>query len=139
MILNRNIRNTLGLISLAVFLFFAAGCVKKIKIEGDEFIVRETLVDVITDIYLLDGITNDMSYYRKFNPVDSVDLYSSIFEKHNVTSEMYELTLKEYSKYPQLLDNVYDEVIMQLTLLQDKVNKEEDTKLPPPLPEKRQR
>lgn len=138
MILNRNIYHTFGLIALAAFLFFGTGCVKKKKIEGDGFIPRETLVDVITDIYLLDGITNDMSYYRKFNPADSVDLYTSIFEKYNVTSEMYELTLKEYSKYPQLLDGVYDEVLMHLTLLQDKVNEEEDTKTPPPLTKRRQ-
>ncbi|MCA1747702.1 MAG: DUF4296 domain-containing protein, partial [Bacteroidales bacterium] len=84
----------------------------------------------ITDIHLIDGITNDMQYYRKFNPGDSIDMYSSIFDKYNVDRRMYERTINEYSKYPQLLDKVYDEVLMELKLLQDKIEmKEEEDRL----------
>lgn len=106
-----------------VFLF-ATGCKREKKITGNAYIPRDVFVEVITDMHLMDGITNDMQYFRKFNPGDSIDMYSSIFEKHNVDRTMYELTVKEYSKYPELLDKVYDEVMMNLNLLKDKI--EED-------------
>lgn len=102
------------------------GCKREKKITGKEYIPRDVLVNVITDIHLIDGITNDMQYYRKFNPGDSIDMYSSIFDKYNVDRTMYERTINEYSKYPQLLDQVYDEVLMELKLLQDKVEMEEE-------------
>jgi hypothetical protein len=106
------------------------GCKREKKVTGKEYIPRDVLVHVITEIHLIDGITNDMQYYRKYNPGDSIDIYSSIFDKHNVDREMYERTIDEYSKYPQLLDKVYDEVLMELKLLQDKVEAEEQEDRP---------
>ena len=126
MILNRIINKTIFVFFLSAFILFFAACGQKTKIKGSEFIPQDVLVQVLSDIHLIDGITTDMKYYRKFNPGDSIDLYSAIFEKYNVDKEMYERTIKEYSKYPQLLNKVYDEVLMNLNLLQDKVEKEEE-------------
>ena len=113
---------------LSVFLLFCVSCTKKTKIKGSEFIPKDVLVQVISDMHLMDGITNDMKYYRKFNPGDSVDIYSTIFDKYNIDREMYQHTIDEYSKYPYLLDKVYDEVLMNLNLLQDKIEKEKKGK-----------
>lgn len=103
-----------------------AGCNREKKITGREFVSRDVLVNVITEIHLMDGITNDIKYYRKFNPGDSIDLYSSIFDKYGIDRKKYERTINEYSKSPQLLDKVYDEVLMKLKLLQDQVEMEEE-------------
>jgi len=86
-------------------------------------------VQVLMDMHLMDGITNDMKYYRKFNPGDSIDIYGPIFKKYEIDREKYDRTIEEYSKYPQLMDEVYDQVLMQLNLLQDKVESEEDKKI----------
>jgi hypothetical protein len=131
MILNK--KSNLPLLILLVLLagnVTLNGCKREKKITGKEYIPRDVLVNVITEIHLIDGITNDMRYYRKFNPGDSIDMYSSIFEKYDVNRRMYERTIDEYSKYPQLLDKVYDEVLMELKLLQDKVEMEEEEDKP---------
>lgn len=112
-----------------ILLLGSASCTRKKKISGNEYIDREVLVQVITDMHLIDGITNDMRYYRKFNPDDSIDIYSPIFEKYDITREEYDRTISEYSKYPKLMDDVYDEVLMQLNLLQDRIESEEDDKI----------
>jgi len=103
-------------------------CSHEKKIRGDEYIDRDKLVLVLSDMHLMDAITNDMRYYRKYNPDDSLDLYGPIFEKYNVTREEYLRTLEEYSKYPELLDEVYDEVLMHLNMLQDEVENEEEVR-----------
>lgn len=120
-------RCTLCLLAAAITILSA--CNQDKKIRGDEFIKRDVFVEVLTEMHLMDGITNDMNYYRKFNPVDSIDLYSSILEKHGVTREKYLRTIAEYSKHPELLDEVYDEVLMQLNMMQDEVEQQtEDEK-----------
>jgi hypothetical protein len=123
------------IIRLAAFLFAitilpgSTACNREKQISGDEYIEREVLVQVIMDMHLMDGITNDMRYYRKFNPDDSIDIYGPIFKKYDIDREMYDRTISEYSKYPKLMDEVYDEVLMQLNLLQDRIEGEEDEKI----------
>jgi len=86
------------------------------------------MVKTLTDIYLLDGITESYKFYRKYDEKDSIDLYSEIFDKYNIDSEHFDSTLKAYSLYPELLDKLYDEVIMNLNIIQDSldINKKED-------------
>lgn len=112
-----------------ITLLGSTACNRNKKISGNEYIDREVLVKVITDMHLVDGVTNDMRYYRKFNPDDSIDIYSPIFKKYGIDREMYDRTISEYSKYPKLMDDVYDEVLMQLNLLQDRIESEDDEKI----------
>ena len=129
MTLNKNIIRLTAILLATTILFGSAACKREKKISGREYIEKEVLVQVLTDMHLMDGITNDMRYYRKYNPGDSIDIYGPIFKKYDIDREMYDRTIEEYSKYPQLMDEVYDQVLMQLNLLQDKVESEEDKQI----------
>jgi hypothetical protein len=111
------------LLLLAALLLFS--CTTKQQIKGREFIPRDTLINVLKDMHLIDGITNDVKYYRSINPQDSVDIYGPIFKKYSITRERYEHTMEAYSRYPELLDAVYDDVLMELNIMQDDLSKEE--------------
>lgn len=126
MILNRSNLPILAFLLLFTFSISFCSCSREKKITGKEYISKNVLVKVIVDIHLVDGITNDMKYYHKFNPGDSVDMYGPIFDKYDVDREVYERTIKEYSKYPRLLNEVYDQALMELKLLQDKIETEEE-------------
>jgi hypothetical protein len=129
MTLNKNSTHLAAMLLAATLLIGGAACKREKKISGQEYIEKEVLVQVLMDMHLMDGITNDMKFYRKFNPDDSIDIYGPIFKKYDIDREKYDRTIKEYSKYPQLMDEVYDQVLMQLNLLQDKVESEEDKKI----------
>lgn len=129
MTLNKNSTHLAAILLAATILLGSAACKREKKISGQEYVEKEVLVQVLMDMHLMDGITNDMKFYRKFNPDDSIDIYGPIFKKYDVDREMYDRTIKEYSKYPQLMDEVYDLVLMQLNLLQDKIESEEDKKI----------
>ena len=101
-------------------------CMKKDSITGKQYVPKEVLVDVLTEIHLVDGITEDRKYYRKYNFNDSIDLMTPVFEKHNITREQFDSTIAEYSRYPELLDKVYDEVIMKLNLLLDENDEQKE-------------
>ncbi|MFZ5941966.1 MAG: DUF4296 domain-containing protein [Bacteroidota bacterium] len=109
------------LLSLLLFALLS-GCAKKQRITGSYFVPRDVMVSVLADIYLLDGITDSYKFYRSYSATDSIDMHSVIFEKYGITREQFDSTLNEYSQYPELLDKVYDEVIMNLNLMQDSLD-----------------
>lgn len=126
MILNRVLNKALFLLLATFFVIFGFSCAEKKSISGKDFIPHDSLVQILTDLHLMDGVTNDTRFYHKFNPGDSIDMYTWIFEKHSITKEKYELTILEYSKYPELLDQIYDEVLMQLNLKLEREEKVTD-------------
>ena len=83
-------------------------------------------MDVLVDIHLVDGITNDRKFYRKYTEVDSVDVLGPIFEKHHVTRQMFDTTMFVYSRYPDLMDQVYNDVLMKLNIMLDENDREDE-------------
>jgi len=113
------------MVSLLVF----SGCVQKKSISGKEFVPHEVLVQVLVDLHLMDAITMDRKFYRRFD-ADSIDVLSPILEKYSVTREMFDTTMAEYSKYPDLLDQVYNEVLVRLNVMLDENDQTEKTSTP---------
>lgn len=113
-------------ILLIISLPLCSSCLKKKKIRGKEYIPKEVLVDVLVDIHLMDGVMEDRKYYRRYNFNDSLDMMTPIFEKYHVTREMFDSTMAEYSRHADLLDKVYDEVIMKLNVRLDDLDKKSE-------------
>ena len=117
-----------GILILLLVLTFTA-CQKNKVITGDEFIERDVLVDVLVDIHLMDGVTQDRKFGRKYD-VDSLDIFTPILEKHQVTKQMFDTTMFVYSRNPELLDKVYNDVLIKLNVMLDENNKEEPSSTP---------
>ncbi len=114
--------NTLFLFASILIVFSA--CQKKQSISGDEFIEREVLVNVLADIHLADGLSNDREFHRKYD-VDSIDILSPILEKYQVSRQMFDTTMYVYTRHPDLLDQVYSDVLIKLNVMLDEINKQE--------------
>jgi len=110
---------------LSLMLVLPAGCSQKKQISGKNHIPKEVLVDVLVDLHLVDGITNDRKFYRKYKGVDSIDVLGPVLEKYQLTQQMFDTTIYEYSRYPALMDEVYNEVLMKLNIMLDENDQEE--------------
>lgn len=110
--------------ALLLTLTFAA-CKKEERITGKEFVKREVLIDVLVDIHLMDGVTQDRQFNRIYD-VDSIDVLTPILEKHQITRQMFDTTIYVYTRNPELLDAVYNDVLIKLNVLLDEINKDED-------------
>jgi uncharacterized protein DUF4296 len=110
---------------LSLMFFIPVGCSKKKQISGKIYIPKEVLVDVLVDLHLVDGLTNDRKFYRKYTMVDSIDVLGPVLEKYEITQQMFDTTLYEYSHYPVLMDEVYNEVLMKLNIMLDENDQEE--------------
>ena len=116
-------------ILLIILAALLVGCGKKEQIKGREFIDREVLVDMLVDIHLVDGITNDRKFHRKYE-ADEIDLLTPILEKYQVSRTMLDTTLAEYSRHPDLFDQVYNDVLIKLNVMLDENDREQTINIP---------
>ena len=89
------------------------------KVSTKNMIERETFVNVLVDIHIMDAISNESMYFRHFAPQDSVDFYSSIFQKYNITKAEFDSTVVAYTRQPGLFKEVYDDVLLKLNVMLD--------------------
>jgi hypothetical protein len=106
-----------------------SGCLKKKTIRGHEFVEREVLVNVLVDIHLADGIINDRKFHRRYE-ADSIDLLTPILNKYGITREMFDTTMTTYSRYPDLMDEVYNDVLIKLNVMLDENDQEVEANRP---------
>jgi hypothetical protein len=88
---------------------------------GKDVLEKEELVSLLIDLHMLYAIQSSVEYRKIALDVDSVDSYSYIFEKHGVPKVVFDSSIAWYSRHPGLFTEVYDEVIMNLTQLQDSI------------------
>ncbi len=112
-------------ILLLILITLTPACEKKKSITGKAFLKREVLVNVLVDLHLADAVTNDRKFNRKYD-ADSIDILSPILEKHQVSREMFDTTLTVYSQYPELFDQVYNDVLIKLNVMLDENDKKDD-------------
>ena len=92
---------------------------------GKELIPPETLVPILVEMHLGYAIQSSTEFRVLSRTVDTVDTYSYIFEKHDVTKVMFDSSLSWYTQHPKRFIEIYDEVVMQLSLKYDSFNLEE--------------
>jgi len=111
-------------ILLLILLMAFNACETKKSITGKEYIEREVLVNLLVDIHLADGVTNDRKFNRKYD-VDSIDVLTPILEKYHVSREKFDTTMYVYTRNPELLDQVYNDVLIKLNVMLDQISQEE--------------
>lgn len=115
--------------SSLLILMLAAACSKNKKVRGKDLIPRDTLVEMMVEMHLIDGLTNDVAYYRKYNPNDTIDLYGSVYEKYDVTREEFDASLLEYASIPRQLDALYGDILTELNLMQEELDRQKQEEL----------
>ena len=105
------------LICPAVFLLLSS-CKEKTIVIPDSVLSMDTMAAVLVDVQLLEamkiksGINDSVS-------VDSILFqYALIFNKHKITQEQFEQSFDFYKTNPELLEEIYDKTISELSRMQ---------------------
>jgi hypothetical protein len=114
----------IGFITLIILAIAAGSCLRKKSIQGPEFIDRKDLVNILVDIHLSEGVANDRKFHRRFE-ADSIDMLTPILIKYGTTREQLDTTMYMYTRYPNLMDELYNEVLIKLNVMLDRNDKEE--------------
>lgn len=105
---------------LNFLLMFAISCGKKKKafVVPDGIIKKEEMVKVLADIHITEATIN----LRNVSSTNTVSLnaalYKNVFVKHKISKEEFEKSYAFYSSNTELFNDVYDNVITELTKMQ---------------------
>jgi len=113
----RTMRNILKL-ALVLFLVLAS-CGRT---PPRYLIPEEKLVPMLVDFHLVYALQQSPDFSDVIEMADSLDPYSNIFEKHGYTKTEFDTTLYWYTRNPEYLEEVYNDVIMRLQQIHDSIN-----------------
>lgn len=107
-------------------LFFMHSCGQQVEPQPADFPVlkQEKLIPIIVDLQILEG-----HYQRKFSRIDiyrdALDSASqSIFQKHQISQEVFEKNLDYYGNYPDSLFSIYESALDTINLRLNVINAE---------------
>lgn len=122
------------MIRKATFLFiclllFACSEEKKTDIPSS-ILPKQKMADVMLDIHLLEAAMSLNTYrpdmVRSGDPATTFD----VFDKNKITKDQYNESFEYYAQHPELLNEVYQLMLENLSKMQAEVmNKKEDVKV----------
>lgn len=104
-----------------VVLFMVCSCNKKTVKIPEGILTKQELIPVLVDIHLAQAVVgiNQFSDTARYN----VNEYAlAVFKMHHITKAKYDSSLSFYATYPDLLDEIYQEVINELSKKQSEVS-----------------
>ena len=106
-----------GILVFALSVILAAcGEQEKYVVIPSDVLAKEKMAEVLTDIHIVEAEANlktlpDSASTEKLS-------FQKIFEKNKITKDQYEKSLKFYIDHPELLGEVYDKVLNELSKMQ---------------------
>ena len=96
------------------------------KVETpNDIIEHEKMVDILVDYHLSE---NTIRYYRRYGikpqPLSN-KLYSTVWEKHNITQKEFQHSLDYYTDDSERMQILYSDVMERLSSLQSEVNSQQ--------------
>jgi hypothetical protein len=105
-----------------VMLIFFSSCGKKSVDIPRGILSKEELVPVLVDIHLAQASLNlnQVADTSRFNMSDYTGF---ILKSHGITKEKYDTSMAFYTEHAELLDEIYQEVINELSKKQSEVER----------------
>jgi hypothetical protein len=93
--------------------------------SNKKLIPKDALVDLLTEMYVADGLLAFPPIRAQFSTKDSISNYLDIIYRHGYTKEQMDKTMRYYfEKKPKKLENIYDLVLTKLNEKQALLTKE---------------
>lgn len=99
------------LLAFFLSLIFFGSCDSETKPKG--MIGREKMVEVLTDVHLVNGYTSTVMNLDTIKQV-TANYLNVVYKKHQVDSIQFKKSLRYYSEHPKMLSEIYDQVIKKL-------------------------
>ena len=106
-----------------IILISLSGCHGPKDEKPADLIPEEQMIDILTDIHVADAIVDNKYGQQKVDLPLTNALYSQIYKNHKITAARYKSSYKYYEANPELMDNIYTQVITELSKKQALLNK----------------
>ncbi len=119
--LRRSLITGLALALVSCGFFRAPG-----KDKCDKLLPREKMVDVLTDIYLLEAYIRDMQQFERHVRDSARYYYMGIFEHHRVDEAVFEAALDCYLLDKKEMDLIHEKMLNRLSIKESAIGWEEE-------------
>lgn len=109
------------LLVFCISLMFIPGCNSEREFKRKYLIDKKEMVDVLVDIHIANAVQGSPEFYKISREYDSIDINSLVFKKYGIEKVQFDSSMVYYSRKPEVLIHIYDEVIMRLNQLQDTI------------------
>ncbi len=93
----------------------------KERVNKTDIIPKETLVPILVEIHLADALLQMSVVRRNYPGRDSISNYQDILKSHGYSKQMFDKTIEYYESDPDELNDLYEEVVSELTKLQSEI------------------
>lgn len=112
----KKVSSFMVLCTLYIVLVISCGQEEKYVVIPSDVLPKEKMAEVLTDIHLAEAKVNlktlpDSASTEKLS-------FQKKFEKHKITKEQYEKSISFYIDHPELLNEVYEKVLNELSKMQ---------------------
>ena len=87
-----------------------AGCKEKVP---EVILDEQKMVNVIADLTVIDGYMSTLMYTDSLR-IEGRNFYATVYKNHNTTKELFDKSIKFYSRQPVLLDSIYSKANRKL-------------------------
>ena len=108
-----------NIFSALLALWALTACVDKSVQVPEGYIPKEKMVDIMVDIHLVEGARSGTLLLGDTNKLP--DYYARIYEKYGLTEAEFKTNFDWYTQHPQELKAVYEEVIVELSKLEEEI------------------
>jgi len=77
-------------IIIIFLLFFSCNANKTAKEKSEKIIPQDSMVKIISEIYLVDATLTTAINIKKIKPNEVNEYYSYLFDKHQITKEQFD-------------------------------------------------
>lgn len=107
---------------LILFVFFIS-CIGKETVEIPATVFsKEKMVAIMTDIHLIEATMNlNVLGPQSVNNTNNSSPVIDVFTKHHITKEQYDASFLFYTQHPEMLNDIYKEVLNELSKMQAQV------------------
>jgi hypothetical protein len=98
---------------------------RKSDIDRSRIIPKDKLTELITDLYLTNGLMSQPIVRGSYTPSDTLGAHKDVIESYGYTKEDFDRTMRFYFiKKPKQLVRIYDQALARLSEMESRSEKE---------------
>lgn len=105
-----------------LLIIFTGGCRNKQNNQGGDIIEKGKMVNILVDINLAEASLRLNQPRSADDSSRTIALYDEIFKKYKINKIQFDNSIRYYSKNPEQLGKIYDDVISRLSRMQSEEN-----------------
>lgn len=121
--------NILPLLAISLLLVTSCNKTNRSGVKHSEVIPPDKMTELLTDLYLVDGLMDYPPIRSDYSENDSIESYIDVIESHGLTKEEADRSMRFYfidkpDKYEEIYDNVIENLSgMEAELMQKMANR----------------